>query len=358
MSDPSVRLGAGLGELGGGVDLPGPPLPGSIRGARPRHAERRAAARGRAGSDRARPTPRPRPVGGTCRGRPGVTAGPVGDRLDQRRARRPSGRVRPRRGRRGARRRGRCRRPGSRRGRTPRPGPRRGARPRVTTSIGVYSMYRLFSQTNTTGRFQTLAMFSASWNAPMFVVPSPKNATATWSVPRICADQAAPLAMHRWAPMMAYEPIIPFDASVRCIEPPLPPRMPFSRPSSSAIAAPGSMPRGERVRVPPVGGERVVVGLHRRAEPRGDRLHARARGAWSPSPGSAGTGRGPACRTAGAPAASGTCRADVEVDLGASASDWSTGLGSRGSPQGVVVPVVDVGLSRHWRPSAPRRGTA
>ena len=39
-------------------------------------------------------------------------------------------------------------------------------------------------------------MFSASWNAPMFVVPSPKNATATWSVPRIWADHAAPFAMH------------------------------------------------------------------------------------------------------------------------------------------------------------------
>ncbi len=64
-------------------------------------------------------------------------------------------------------------------------------------------MYRLFSQTNTTGRFQTAAKLSASWNAPMLVVPSPKKHTVTWSVPRIWADQAVPLAMHRWAPMMA-----------------------------------------------------------------------------------------------------------------------------------------------------------
>ena len=64
-------------------------------------------------------------------------------------------------------------------------------------------MYRLFSQTKTTGSLYTAAKFSASWKAPMLVVPSPKKHTATWSVPRYWADQAAPLAMVRWAPMMA-----------------------------------------------------------------------------------------------------------------------------------------------------------
>ena len=43
---------------------------------------------------------------------------------------------------------------------------------------------RLCSQTNTTGRCSAHAMLAASWNAPMFVAASPKNATATWSVPR------------------------------------------------------------------------------------------------------------------------------------------------------------------------------
>ncbi len=104
-------------------------------------------------------------------------------------------------------------------------------------------MYRLFSQTNTVGSFHTAAKLSASWKAPMLVVPSPKKATATWPLPRICADQAAPLAMHRWAPMMAYEPIIPCSTEVRCIEPPLPPRSPVPRPSSSAITGPGGVPR-------------------------------------------------------------------------------------------------------------------
>ena len=36
----------------------------------------------------------------------------------------------------------------------------------------------LFSQTNSTGSFQMLAMFSPSWNAPLLTAPSPKNATA------------------------------------------------------------------------------------------------------------------------------------------------------------------------------------
>ena len=73
----------------------------------------------------------------------------------------------------------------------------------VTEAIGVYSMYRLFSHTNTTGSRQTAARFSASWNAPMLVAPSPKNATATWSVPRSWADQAAPTAIGRCAPTIA-----------------------------------------------------------------------------------------------------------------------------------------------------------
>ena len=35
--------------------------------------------------------------------------------------------------------------------------------------------YLLFSQTKTTGSFQIAAMFSASWNAPSLVAPSPKK---------------------------------------------------------------------------------------------------------------------------------------------------------------------------------------
>ena len=73
----------------------------------------------------------------------------------------------------------------------------------VTLLIGVYSMYMLFSQTNTTGSFQTAARLSDSWKAPMLVVPSPKKATATRGSPRYCADHAAPSAMVRCAPTIA-----------------------------------------------------------------------------------------------------------------------------------------------------------
>ena len=58
-------------------------------------------------------------------------------------------------------------------------------------------MYWLFSQTNTTGAFQTAAMLRASWNDPMFVVPSPKKQTATCPEPRYWADHAAPRAIGR-----------------------------------------------------------------------------------------------------------------------------------------------------------------
>ena len=76
----------------------------------------------------------------------------------------------------------------------------------MTSAIGVYSMYQLFSQTKTTGSRHTAARFTASWNAPMLVAPSPKKHTVTWPVRRILAAQASPQATGRCAPTMAYEP--------------------------------------------------------------------------------------------------------------------------------------------------------
>jgi hypothetical protein len=64
-------------------------------------------------------------------------------------------------------------------------------------------MYWLFSQMKMTGSFQTAARFSASWKAPMLVAPSPRKQTVTCLVPRCWADQADPLAMTSWAPMIA-----------------------------------------------------------------------------------------------------------------------------------------------------------
>ena len=57
---------------------------------------------------------------------------------------------------------------------------RSGCRRRSANGTSVANW--LFSQTNSTGSFQMLAMFSPSWKAPLFTAPSPKNATATRSV--------------------------------------------------------------------------------------------------------------------------------------------------------------------------------
>jgi hypothetical protein len=77
----------------------------------------------------------------------------------------------------------------------------------------------------------------------MFVAPSPKNATATCPLPRSFADHAAPAAIGRWAPTIAYEPSMPLLALVRCIEPPLAWHSPVTRLISSARHSSGVAPR-------------------------------------------------------------------------------------------------------------------
>src|SRR5919202_1799333 len=57
---------------------------------------------------------------------------------------------------------------------------------------GVDSAQWLFSQTNTAGTFHSCARLSDSWNVPMFVAPSPKNATATRGSSRNWNASAAP----------------------------------------------------------------------------------------------------------------------------------------------------------------------
>src|SRR5260370_36793653 len=99
--------------------------------------------------------------------------------------------------------------------------------------MGVYSMYWLFSQQKTTGNFQTTARLSASWKAPILVVPSPKKQTATCPDLRTCADQAAPAAIGRCAPTIGEEPIAPWVTSDQCIDPPLPCSMPVPRHNNS-----------------------------------------------------------------------------------------------------------------------------
>ncbi len=58
---------------------------------------------------------------------------------------------------------------------------------------GVDSAQWLFWQTNTVFVFQSWARFSDSWKVPMFVAPSPKNATATRGSSRILNASPAPV---------------------------------------------------------------------------------------------------------------------------------------------------------------------
>ena len=51
----------------------------------------------------------------------------------------------------------------------------------ATVTNGTSVAYWLFSHTNSTGNFQMLAMFNASWKAPLLLAPSPKKATLTRS---------------------------------------------------------------------------------------------------------------------------------------------------------------------------------
>jgi hypothetical protein len=64
----------------------------------------------------------------------------------------------------------------------------------------------------------------------MLAAPSPKKATATWSVPRRRALSAAPTAWGTPPPTMGFTPSIPTRTSVMCIEPPLPRLLPLAFP--------------------------------------------------------------------------------------------------------------------------------
>ncbi len=85
---------------------------------------------------------------------------------------------------------------------------------------GVDSAQWLFSQTNTVFVFQSCARLSDSWNVPVFVAPSPKNATATRGSPRIRKARPAPTTAGRPPPTTAFAPKFPRATSYRCIEPP------------------------------------------------------------------------------------------------------------------------------------------
>ena len=94
----------------------------------------------------------------------------------------------------------------------------------MVRSRGVNSPYSLFSHTNSTGSDSAAAMFAASWKAPMFEAPSPKNTTETRSLPRYLFAKPAPTAIGTPPPTMPFAPSMPRSRSQMCMEPPLPPQ--------------------------------------------------------------------------------------------------------------------------------------
>ena len=72
------------------------------------------------------------------------------------------------------------------------------------------------------GSFSTAEKLSDSATVPWLEAPSPMNAIATPSVPRVLWVSAAPTAMGGAPPTIALAPSMPFERSAMCIEPPLP----------------------------------------------------------------------------------------------------------------------------------------
>ncbi len=64
----------------------------------------------------------------------------------------------------------------------------------VCFASGTLIAYWLFCTKNTTGARYTAAKFSASWQSPSLVAPSPTNASATTSSPASRAACASPTA--------------------------------------------------------------------------------------------------------------------------------------------------------------------
>jgi hypothetical protein len=71
------------------------------------------------------------------------------------------------------------------------------------SAIGVYSIHRLFSHTNTIGQLPHGSEVERLVERADVGRPVTEEADGDLVVPRSCADQAAPLAIGRCAPMIA-----------------------------------------------------------------------------------------------------------------------------------------------------------
>ena len=75
----------------------------------------------------------------------------------------------------------------------------------------------------------------ASKVVPWLEPPSPVKLTATRSVPRVLALNAAPTASGGLPPTMALAPSMPLSRSAMCMDPPLPPHKPPALAKISSI---------------------------------------------------------------------------------------------------------------------------
>ena len=92
--------------------------------------------------------------------------------------------------------------------------------PAVMSFVRENSEYRLFSQINTIGKSQIEDIFNDSAKIPLFIAPSPKNATLIELLLFNLAAKAAPVYIPIPPPTIAFAPIMPFSKSEMCIEPP------------------------------------------------------------------------------------------------------------------------------------------
>ena len=132
----------------------------------------------------------------------------------------------------------------------------------------------MFSQTKTTGSFHTTAKFSASWKAPILVVPSPKKQTET----SLCAEiLRAPRGAVGDAEMRADDGVGAHHAVLdrgQVHRAALAAHQPAVALHQLAEHLLHRRAARERVRVAAIGAEGEVAGLHRDGEAGGDRLLA------------------------------------------------------------------------------------
>ena len=132
--------------------------------------------------------------------------------------------------------------------------------------------YWLFSMMKMQGSFQSAAMLSASWKAPVFTTDSPMKQTMTWSPPRYLIAKPTPAATGT----CAADDAVPAEEVQVAVEEvhraALAARAAVHAPEELGHDRARRHAAGECLAVVAVGGDDVVVGAEHREHARGDRL--------------------------------------------------------------------------------------